>query len=132
MIFTLLFTYSSFLLIQLSWTSNEPLIPLYLHFSPKSLDRYGYRNNFPNYYPSVLLNGFDGRTQSMRQLNNEIRRLKASGDPNANADNIVNRSLMQTWAPTCLHDLIYCLHAQRILKTPKSTAPKIYYFPERD
>ncbi|CEF64451.1 Hypothetical protein SRAE_1000270500 [Strongyloides ratti] len=81
-----------------------------------SSNNYNQNVNFPNYYPRVLYNGWDGRTSSRRQLMNEFSWSSKNHARYASGDNVVNRQLIQTWIPTCLHDLIYCLFEQGKLK----------------
>uniref|UniRef100_A0A0N5A7E0 Ovule protein n=1 Tax=Parastrongyloides trichosuri TaxID=131310 RepID=A0A0N5A7E0_PARTI len=74
---------------------------------------YNINSDFPNYYPRVFVNGWDGRESAKRQYMNDLIWSSRIQARYGSGDNNINRSLMQTWIPTCLHDLLYCLLEQQ-------------------
>ncbi|PIO74858.1 hypothetical protein TELCIR_03123 [Teladorsagia circumcincta] len=85
----------------------------YIYYNAATASDYGQFGNwyYPNYYPPSYLGYFDGREQSLAQLENDYKFAKGGHYPYNRADNIINIGLQQTYLPTCLHDLFYCVRA---------------------
>lgn len=85
----------------------------YIYYNAATASDYGQYGNwyYPNYYPPTYLGYFDGRAASIAQLENDYKFAKGGHYPYNRADNIVNIGLQQTYLPTCLHDLFYCVRA---------------------
>ncbi|CAB3406986.1 unnamed protein product [Caenorhabditis bovis] len=94
---------------------NQPrVLPKYIYYNDNTARDYGHFGNwyYPNYYPPTYLGFFDGRPASMAQLENDYKFARGGHYPYNRADNIVNIGLQQTYLPTCLHDIFYCVRAQ--------------------
>ncbi|KAK6025779.1 hypothetical protein OSTOST_08313 [Ostertagia ostertagi] len=98
----------------------------YIYYNAATASDYGQFGNwyYPNYYPPSYLGYFDGREQSLAQLENDYKFAKGGHYPYNRADNIVNIGLQQTYLPTCLHDLFYCIRAS-------NPSPYQHYYAQR-
>ncbi|KAH7731493.1 Protein Y71F9B.13 a [Aphelenchoides avenae] len=93
---------------------NRPaVLPRYQPWNRQTAYDFGAYGNwyYPNYYPGTYINDFEGSRDTYRRLENEYSWTRGSHFPYTRADNIVNIGLQQTWAPTCLHDLFFCVRA---------------------
>ncbi|KAE9419289.1 hypothetical protein Angca_001365 [Angiostrongylus cantonensis] len=106
---------------------NYPqVLPRYIHYNRATVTDFGQFGNwyYPNYYPPTYLGYYDGRPESIAQLENDYRFAKGGHYLYNRADNIVNIGLQQTYLPTCLHDLFYCVRAA-------NPSPYQHYYVER-
>ncbi|CAI5438216.1 unnamed protein product [Caenorhabditis angaria] len=96
-----------------TYENNARVLPKYIYYNENTARDYGQFGNwyYPNYYPPTYLGYFDGRPASMAQLENDYKFAKGGHYPYNRADNIINIGLQQTYLPTCLHDLFYCVRA---------------------
>ncbi|TKR64769.1 hypothetical protein L596_025254 [Steinernema carpocapsae] len=119
---------------QRSFGRNRPdVLPRFGYWNRQNVYDYGQYGNwyYPNYYPGTYINDFDGRSDSMRRLENEYKWIHGSHSQFDRADNVVNIALQQTSLPTCLHDLFFCVRAQmaqqqaQASQTPRKTTETI-------
>ncbi|CAL2029520.1 unnamed protein product [Caenorhabditis brenneri] len=98
---------------QRTYENFPRVLPKYIYYNENTARDYGQFGNwyYPNYYPPTYLGFFDGRPASMAQLENDYKFARSGHYPYNRADNIVNIGLQQTYLPTCLHDLFYCVRA---------------------
>ncbi|KJH43512.1 hypothetical protein DICVIV_10469 [Dictyocaulus viviparus] len=106
---------------------NYPrVLDKYTYYNAATVSDYGQFGNwyYPNYFPPTYLGYFDGRPDSIAQLENDYRFARGGHYRYNRADNIVNIGLQQTSLPTCLHDLFYCIRAS-------NPSPYQHYYTKR-
>ncbi|VDL77350.1 unnamed protein product [Nippostrongylus brasiliensis] len=98
---------------QSTYGNYPKVLGKYIYYNANTASDYGQFGNwyYPNYYPPTYLGYFDGRAASLAQLENDYKFAKGGHYPYNRADNIINIGLQQTYLPTCLHDLFYCVRA---------------------
>ncbi|CAI4224284.1 unnamed protein product [Auanema sp. JU1783] len=98
---------------QQTYGNNPRVLGKYIYYNEQTARDYGHFGNwyYPNYYPPSYLGWFDGRPESIAQLENDYKFAKGGNYPFNRADNMINIGLQQTSLPTCLHDLFYCIRA---------------------
>uniref|UniRef100_A0A7I5E573 Glyco_hydro_19_cat domain-containing protein n=1 Tax=Haemonchus contortus TaxID=6289 RepID=A0A7I5E573_HAECO len=98
---------------QRTYGNYPKVLGKYIYYNAATASDYGQFGNwyYPNYYPPTYLGYYDGRPESLAQLENDYKFAKGGHYPYNRADNIINIGLQQTYLPTCLHDLFYCIRA---------------------
>ncbi|KAK6726373.1 hypothetical protein RB195_004594 [Necator americanus] len=100
---------------QRTYGNYPRVLGKYIYYNSATASDYGQFGNwyYPNYYPPTYLGYYDGRPASIAQLENDYKFAKGGHYPYNRADNIINIGLQQTYLPTCLHDLFYCIRASQ-------------------
>ncbi|KIH66962.1 hypothetical protein ANCDUO_02709 [Ancylostoma duodenale] len=112
---------------QRTYGNYPKVLGKYIYYNSATASDYGQFGNwyYPNYYPPTYLGYFDGRPGSIAQLENDYKFAKGGHYPYNRADNIINIGLQQTYLPTCLHDLFYCVRAS-------NPSPYQHYYAQRE
>ncbi|KAK5984853.1 hypothetical protein GCK32_012859 [Trichostrongylus colubriformis] len=112
---------------QRTYANYPKVLGKYIYYNAATASDYGQFGNwyYPNYYPPAYLTWFDGREQSLAQLENDYKFAKGGHYPYNRADNMINIGLQQTSLPTCLHDLFYCVRAS-------NPSPYQHYYAQRE